>query len=147
MPGTYKGFIYCSSVEEINQILNIFQPYIKNYLKYDLKIKRGCTEFYTSFCDFNEVDKNKSNFMSYNKKWEKIEKNYDLNNNKYKKKLIDSISGMTILDFLIINNWLNFAQNINDLSYKDISEDFYHSSFISNKLSPQIKFRRNQLIC
>ena len=46
-----------------------------------------------------------------------------------------------------MNNWLNFAKNINDLSYKSLSEDFYVSSFISSKLFNQIEFRKNQLLC
>ena len=60
---------------------------------------------------------------------------------------MDSVSGMTILDFLIISNWLNFAKIINDLSYKDISEDFYYSSFIFDTLSHQIEFRKNEFMC
>ncbi len=147
VPGTYKGFIYCSSTEEANQILNELEPIINKFLKFNLKLKRGCTEFYSSYPEFNEIDKDKLNFMNYNSEWEKIEKKYDSKKNTNKKKLIDSISGITILDYLIISNWLNFAKNINDLSYKDISEDFYYSSFIYTKLSEQIEFRKNQLIC
>ena len=145
--GLYKGFVYCSTIEEANQILEMINPYLNNFLKTSIKIKRGCTEFYKSYPDFNEIDKNKSNFMNYNKKWEKIENSYDLKKNKNKKKLIETNLGMTISDFLIMNNWLNFAKNINDLSYKSLSEDFYVSSFISSKLFNQIEFRKNQLLC
>jgi len=144
VPGTYKGFIYCSSFEEATQILNELKPFLIKFIKFDIKIKRGCSEFYELYPDFDQINKNEKNYMNYNKKWKQVEEDYDSKENKLERKLVKSNSGMSILDFLIINNWINYAKNINDVSYKDICIDFYHSTFISDKLLNQIEFRKKQ---
>ena len=75
VPGSYKGFIYCSSLEEAHNIIKIIKPHLKNLIKCSVKIKRGCTEFYKSYPKFNEVDKNNLNFMNYEKNWKRLKKN------------------------------------------------------------------------
>ena len=145
--GSYKGFIYCSSLEEAHNIIKMIKPHLKNLIKYSVKIKRGCTEFYNSYPKFNEVDKNNLNFMNYEKNWKKIEEEYDQNRFNKIKKNLSSIPGMTIYDYLIINNWLAYAKNLNDLTFKYVNKNIDESSFINNKLQNQMEFRKNQLLC
>ena len=65
---------------------------------------------------------------------------------KEKKKFKDSISGLTISDVLVMNNWLNYAKSINDLTYKDISEDMFYSDYISKTISAQLEKRKNEFL-
>ena len=145
--GTYKGLIYCSSVIEANKILDDLSPILNSLLIDKIGIKRGCTEFYESFPNFKQTDKKDSTFMNYNNKWEKLEKKSDTKKDLIQKKLLDSISGLSISDFLIMNHWLNYAKLINDLSYKDVSINFPYSKFIFEKISSQIEFRRKEFLC
>ena len=41
-----------------------------------------------------------------------------------------------------MNNWLNYAKSINDLTYKDISEDMFYSDYISKTISAQLEKRK-----
>jgi hypothetical protein len=43
-----------------------------------------------------------------------------------------------------MNNWLNYAKLINDLTYKDISEDIYCSTYISEIISRQLVIRKKE---
>ena len=145
--GVYKGLIYCSSMEEASEILSDISPILKKILEYKVSIKRGCSEFYKPFPNFKQTDKKESTFMNYNNKWEKLEKIADTKKGLIQKKLSDSISGLSISDFLIMNHWLNYAKLINDLSYKDVSINFPYSKFIFEKISSQIEFRRKEFLC
>ena len=145
--GSYKGFVYCSSMEEATEILNIIDSILKKYLKYNVSIKRGCTEFYKIFPNFKETDVKANNFMNYDERWKKIETQLDIKKGLKPKKLVNTIPGFSISDLLIINNWLIYAMLINDSSYKDISLKLLRSEHISQKLSNQIEFRRKQFLC
>ena len=66
--GSYKGFVYCSSMEEATKILNIIDSILKKYLKYNVSIKRGCTEFYKIFPNFKETEVKANSFMNYDER-------------------------------------------------------------------------------
>lgn len=53
------------------------------------------------------------------------------------------MQGSTINDFLIMNNWFNYAKLINDNTYKNISENFIESFFIKNIMSNQLALRQD----
>ncbi len=82
--------------------------------------------------------------MRYDSEWEFIEKNFD-KNKKIKKKTLPTLNGLSLSDFLVINNWLNYAKLIKDQSYKKVSESFIYSNYVCDKLSNQIEFRKKQL--
>ncbi len=145
--GVYKGLIYCRGIEEAEEILSDIIPILKKNLKYKVSIKRGCSEFYKSFPNFNILKKGQKNFMNYDNNWEKLEINSDLNKNYKKQKLVSSISGLSISDVLIINEWLNYASIIKDKSYDDIGLQFIHSEYIYSKMQNQIEFRKKQFLC
>ena len=60
------------------------------------------------------------------------------------KKSSISLSGISVSDILIMNNWLNYAKQINDLSYKDISEEMIYSDYITSELSGQLNIRKKE---
>jgi hypothetical protein len=146
IPGLYKGMIYCSSLEEAKKILGIIKPDLETLFNVKTSIKRGCSEFYDKFPKFKIIDKNERDFMNYREDWKKIEGNSVVKNNYNTIKLNNSISGLSISDFLIINQWLNYAKNIDDLSYKKLNIDFLNSKFINEKMINQIEFRKKQFV-
>ena len=51
---------------------------------------------------------------------------------------------MSISDFLVINQWLNYAKEIGDQSYKQIDFETFNSQYISEKMINQIEFRKKE---
>ena len=145
--GVYKGLVYCSSLDEAQNILDNISPTLKKYFEYKATIKRGCTEFYEPFPNFKQTDKKEGNFMNYDSKWKEIEDEFEKSENLNKKKAVETLTGLSISDFLVINNWLNYAKLIEDHSYEKVSKDFLYSHYISEKLSSQLGFRKKQLLC
>ena len=146
IPGTYKGFIYCSSMDETNKILNDITPILKRFINYKVSIKRGCSEFYKPFPDFKQTNNNESNYMNYNNQWMKIEEEDDKNSSE-RKIFKKTIPGLSISDFLIIRNWLSFAKIIDDFSYKYITLEPPNTESIFNLLFDQLEFRKKQFLC
>ena len=134
IPGTYKGLIYCSSVEEAESVFEIVKLYMQKLMldNFDIKIKRGCTEFDLAFPGYKEVDD--LNKIVYDEGWTKQEELIDheiSNGSKKGKKVFNrSLSGTCLGDILIINNWLNYAKLINDKSYKKITDEIFFSEYI-----------------
>ena len=82
--------------------------------------------------------------MNYKKEWQEKEKIIDKREAKNKKKkryFKNSLSGLSISDVLVMNNWLNYAKKINDISYKEISEEMFYSDYISKIISKQLDIR------
>ena len=134
IPGTYKGLIYCSSIEEAESVFEIVKLYMQKLMldNFDIKIKRGCTEFDLAFPGYKEVDD--LNKIVYDEGWKKKEELIDheisKGSKKGKKVFNRSLSGTCLGDILIINNWLNYAKLINDKSYKKITDEIFFSEYI-----------------
>ena len=134
IPGTYKGLIYCSSIEEAESVFEIVKPYMQKLMldNFDIKIKRGCTEFDLAFPGYKEASY--LNKIVYDEEWTKKEKLIDheiSNGSKKGKKVFNrSLSGTCLGDILIINNWLNYAKLLNDKSYKKITDEIFFSEYI-----------------
>ena len=143
--GTYKGLIYCSSVNEVNEILKIITPTIDKIIKGKVGIKRGCSEYGDVFPDYKEIDENNNNFMKYKKDWEDKEKIYDSRDNENLLTSNNSLRGILMQDILTMNNWLYYAKQLNDLSYKDISEEIFYSNSVSEKILKQLTIRKKSL--
>ena len=134
IPGTYKGLIYCSSIEEAESVFEIVKPYMQKLMldNFDIKIKRGCTEFDLAFPGYKEVDD--LNKIVYDEGWTKKEEliDHEISNGSQKGKKVfnRSLSGTCLGDILIINNWLNYAKLLNDKSYKKITDEIFFSEYI-----------------
>ena len=149
--GTYKGLIYCTGMEEAEEILKDITPILKKIINNDvmIKIRRGCSEFAEKYKEYKEVNKSKPNFMKYKNEWNEKERIFDIDeikSKKRKKNFKDSISGLTVSDILVMNNWLNYAKSINDTTYKHISEDMFYSDYILKTISPQLEKRKNEFL-
>jgi hypothetical protein len=138
-------------MQEVNKILKEITPILKEVFDNQVKIiaKRGCSEFADKHKNYKETNKEATNFMKYNNSWEEKEKIIDVNEAKNKKRKKDfkhSISGLSLSDVLIMNNWLNYAKEIDDTTYKNISEDMFYSDYISKTISPQLEKRKNEFL-
>tara|TARA_Y200000002_G_scaffold358079_1_gene341148 strand:+ start:40 stop:627 length:588 start_codon:yes stop_codon:yes gene_type:complete len=144
--GAYKGYIYCSSMIEVNKISEYIFPTLKKFIKCKINIKRGCSEFYKTFPNYKQTDENEKDFMQYNDKWKKIEEEDDNKNLNVKKIYKETIKGFSLSDFLIMKHWLSYAKIINDISYKDITEDIQNSELVLKLISDQLDFRKKQIL-
>ena len=136
--GTYKGLIYCHSINEAEKIKDTVSKNIDICIDKNIpiSIKRGCTEFGQTFPDYKEINKKNKNFLNYNNDWKVFEKIIDDRNlNKKIPQLKEkSLNGITLKDAIVLNNWLYYAKIIGDNSYKLISEKPSYSSYINKKV-------------
>lgn len=124
--GTYKCFIYCKSLGEASMVMDNVRLMVDNNLSEELPIviKRGCSEYEASYPGYSVVDDVTSQ-IGYDKKWREHElyvdnlllhkgahnpNNFTFNHN-----------GVTLLDGVVMCNWLAYAKSIGDLSYRKIS--------------------------
>ena len=148
--GSYKGLIYCSSIDEANNILkdlkNILDKKINKKIK--IVVKRGCTEFAIEHPKYKIIDIESEDFMNYNEIWKEKESIIDNNTYKYLRensvKRKPTIKGVTLNDVLIIKNWIYYAKKIGDLDYKKLDNDIFISDHIEQETSRQLEFRRKE---
>ena len=138
--GNYKGLIFCNSIQETEIILNKVKKILyKNFNKeLNCKIKRGCSEYYPKFPNYNKLDKNA---MIYDEKNKEQETNFDEKNPDliFDKNSNPTIEGLSLFDALVFRNWLSFARMIGDDSHKKISDQIFHSRFVENQLKIKLK--------
>ena len=142
--GVYKGFIYCSGLDEAQKILKDILPIIKTSIgdNLSISIKRGCSEFSVPYPNFKEIDQS----MKYNDTWIEKEKQID-EKNKYKntKKVLETtISGISVSDALIMRNWLIYAKRINDESYKKFNINISDSKYMEELFFGQLDHRKEE---
>ena len=123
--GNYKAFIYFDNLEDPVDALDtlkekIFESQIKTK---KIEIKHGCSEFYSEYPDFKKINFQGKQSFNYKDEWKQYEKIID--NQIFKTKKNNLFSGttlnlLTLPDFFIIKNWINYAKSINDSSYKKI---------------------------
>ena len=122
--GNYKGFIYCTTLEEARKIELYIGKYLKASIDKNIKIhvKRGCSEFVEKHPEFENLEKN---VMEYKKEWIKIEHDFDSNNKKvYKSGKRKLIYGLSLKDTLVFANWINYAKSIGDESCKILDKSY-----------------------
>ena len=141
--GLYKGLIYCRGINDAEEIESLLIPIIKTVIddKTPVAIKRGCSEFAISYPKF----KDKSNNMQYEKSWK--EKENIIDNLRLKEDNIvlkDTVSGLTVNDFLIMRNWMMYAKKIGDNNYDKFDCDIKISKYMEWQISRQLDFRKNE---
>ena len=124
--GFYKGLIYCSGLEEANQITQHLDKTIQKNIGPGLysKVRRGCSEYSMSFPDYKEVNNTGPQLMNYNNAWKVIEDEYDRENPTLVRKGINqSLPGFNLSDVLIIQKWIDYAKGIGDPTANKIDQD------------------------
>ena len=64
--------------------------------------------------------------MNYNEKWKKIEVRADKKKGLIKKKFVDTLTGFSLSDFIIINQWLNYANETDTILIFSKNRHFRH---------------------
>ena len=150
VPGSYKGYIYCSTLDEANEICKSVDKIIKKKIDNSVavSVKRGCSEFGISYPEYKKIDDDNKKLMKYNNEWKEKENLIDINRTEKniltKEKLQKSLNGTSLSDILIIRNWLGYAKKIGDQSYKKITDDISVQPLIEKKLSGQLLIRFKQ---
>ena len=126
--GAYKCFIYCTSLSEASTVMAGIRVMVDNCISSEMPIvvKRGCSEYENSYQGYGDVVGNISDKISYNEKWREHEVYVDnilINESKHNpNNFTFNHKGITLLDGLVMCNWLAYAESIGDSSYKKISE-------------------------
>lgn len=147
--GNYKGYVYCTGLEEANNVLKQINQEIKeaNLREFKIVIKHGCSEFYKSYPEYEKINFNGEQVMKYDESWSVKERLID--ERVHKRNIRDKkiwgtyVRGLNLSDVLIINNWINYADIISDYSYKKIFEKTIKPNFLNKVLENQIEFRKN----
>ena len=148
--GAYKGYIYCSSLNEAYEVQNLVDAILKKKIKASIviSVKRGCSEFGVAYPEYKKINKNENALMKYNEEWKEKENLTDIYRNEKniltKKTLQKSLKGVTVSDVLIMRNWLGYAKKIGDLSYKNIINDVTINPLIEKELSGQLLKRSKE---
>ena len=149
--GNYKGYIYCESISEAQDIIRKLDQKIKeaNINNFNLNIKHGCSEYYKSYPAFEEISNDEDKEFKYFSNWEEKEKLIDLREpgrlKKDQKILGETLKGIHLSDILIINNWISYADATGDYSYKKIYNSFVNSGTMKKYLENKINFRKENL--
>jgi Flp pilus assembly protein TadD len=134
--GFYKGYIFCSSVEEAYQIADYLEIFIKENIGSGLHavVKRGCSEYAFSFPDYKAINKSGDQLMNYNEDWKSIEEEDNLLNSlKSNRIIIPTLPGLNLQDILVIRNWIDYAKGIGDASVHLLRQNKIFSQAIYNK--------------
>ena len=128
--GTYKGFIYCRSLSEAKEILNTIREIVDEKISVEIPIviKRGCSEYEISYPDYGDIADDITKMMTYNREWRdheiEADNNFILHADHNPNDFTFNHSGLTLLDVLVMCNWLRYAEETNDLSYLNISGSY-----------------------
>ena len=149
-PGAYKGYIYCFSLKEANEIQNQLTTILNKKINENISItvKRGCSEYGIAYPQYKKINKNNGQLMKYNEEWRSKEKFID---DKLAKKdqskhriLRKNLPGATVCDTLIMSNWLVYAKIMGDLSYKKIIKKVPISPVIEKKVYDLLSKRKKE---
>lgn len=124
--GTYKGLIYCHSLEEAQELAKVIQTIVAEKISKDIpvSVKRGCSEYPIAYPEFGHMGTNGTPMMSYNEEWREKEEYIDKN---FVEHIYPPVSdthnhaGLTLHDALVMRTWLAYAAAIEDLSYLKVS--------------------------
>ena len=149
--GAYKGYIYCFSLSEANEIQNQLTTILNKKINENISItvKRGCSEFGIAYPQYKKINKNNGQLMKYNEEWRSKEKFIDdklAKRDQSKHRVLrKNLPGATVCDTLIMSNWLVYAKIMGDLSYKKIIKKIPISPVIEKKVYDLLSKRKKDL--
>ena len=151
VPGAYKGYIYCFSLSEANEIQNQLTTILNKKINENISItvKRGCSEYGIAYPQYKKINKNNGQLMKYNEEWRSKEKFIDdklAKRDQSKHRVLrKNLPGATVCDTLIMSNWLVYAKIMGDLSYKKIIKKIPISPVIEKKVYDLLSKRKKDL--
>ena len=134
--GDYKGYIYTSSIDEAKNIMETVKKDLlsQNINFHKIEMKHGCTEYYNQYELYKNIQDDVTSKV-YKEEWNKIEKEFDKENfiyeNENEKVYTSTINKYNLTDFLIIKNWISYADLIGDKSYMEIFDFKINTNYLS----------------
>ena len=119
-PVKYKGFVYCRTIEEANELLHIVREAVSADISPEVtvNVKRGCTEYAQKYPEYAQIDSDKDNFK-YKEDWQFyenfVDKYWIIEDNVDFDKNINNVDPMR--ELFAIQYWLRYAASIGDRSY------------------------------
>ena len=151
VPGAYKGYIYCFSLSEANEIQNQLTTILNKKINENISItvKRGCSEYGIAYPQYKKINQNNGQLMKYNEEWRSKEKFIDdklAKRDQSKQRVLrKNLPGATVCDILTMSNWLVYAKIMGDLSYKKIIKKIPISPVIEKKVYDLLSKRKKDL--
>ena len=148
--GDYKGYIYCFSLSEANEIQNQLTTILNKKINENISItvKRGCSEYGIAYPQYKKINQDDGQLMKYNEEWRSKEKFIDdklAKRDQSKKRVLrKNLPGATVCDILTMNNWIVYAKIIGDLSYKKIIKKIPISPVIEKKVYDLVSKRKKE---
>lgn len=123
--GTYKGYVYCRSIEEGGEVLKILQEAVAVDISphVPVTLERGCSEFARVYPEYAQI-RSKAEIMKYPEAW-KVHEDFvdDLFAG-----MPESVAGPSGTDepyapweIFAMQYWLSYAATIGDVSYLKIA--------------------------
>jgi len=124
--GTYTGLVYCTGLEEGEEILNMLRRVVSGEIskKIPVILKRGCSEFAVAYPEYAQAEQGVTT-MEYKEAWKEYEDLVDKGfvvNTSQSETATNNRRTYTIQDAKIMLAWLRYAATIGDLSYRIISD-------------------------
>lgn len=125
IPGTYKGIIYCRSIEKGEKIAKMNQALLSENIssRIPVAMKRGCSEYVLSYPEYARIGKGAA-AMEYKKEWQEYEDLADKHaviNRRHHASDTHNRPAYTLEDYQVMVTWLKYAATIRDESYINIS--------------------------
>ena len=120
--GAYKGYIYCSSIEEGEEVKNWIQELVSEQISRDIPVtlKRGCSEYALSYPEYAQVGQ-PDRAMTYKEEWRQYEELVDKDYKFETQATTFNQASYSFSDAKVMLAWLKYAAAIGDQSYLGIS--------------------------
>ncbi|MBI3432287.1 MAG: hypothetical protein HY018_08775 [Hydrogenophilales bacterium] len=127
--GSYKGFIYCRSIEEGKEVRRILQEIVAVEISPDVPVllKRGCSEFARTHPRYAQIKPGKP-IMPFPPSWKGhedfVDKNYALEHNvaaNSSNANPETKAKYPLSEIFALQYWLQYAATIGDISYLKIA--------------------------
>ena len=124
--GTYKGYVFCQSLDEGREMLDITRALVAEEISADVPVslKRGCSEYPLVYPEYNNMGGEGEPLMIYREEWREKEKAAEeVVSKKFQPIIQDSFDhpGFDQSDTLAMCAWLAYAAAIGDSSYLTIT--------------------------
>ena len=141
LSGFYKGLIYCSDLNQANEISEHLNLILKQRIGPELNssVKRGCSQYAISYPDYKEINNSGPQLMNYNEAWRVIEESHDKKNPTHINKVSRAkLSGLNLSDVLIIRKWIDYAKGIGDPSANLLNQNTVHYQLIHDRAKARL---------
>ena len=124
--GLYKGYVYCQSLEEAMDLLDITRNLVASEISEEIPVnlRRGCSEYPAAYPEYSNIGENGELLMAYPEEWRETENAaVDMASKIISPMMHDTYdhAGFDENDTLAMCAWIAYAAAIGDSSYLKIT--------------------------